>query len=218
MENSNKAKFPHMVSIYPKLSDFFVDFFGALIPGIVFTAILTIVIINYFWNVINIFNLFYFKDHKYIIDNMFRVPDISNYVHSILFILFIVISYTFGFIFLRFGPRPPDQISFRRFLIKEINNNNKEIDYLLETYSEIEINENTSKEKRLNVVKEASKNLLWPYDHLEELLIKRNVPNLAKMIDWGKGKKQKANRTKVNAIKEAIQFHFPDHYGIIARH
>lgn len=216
MNDFSKDKLPQMINIYPKLSDFFVDFFGALIPGIIFTAILSIIVINYCLDIIIVFNLYYFKGQRLIPDNMLNVPHLSNYIHLILLILFIVASYTFGFIFLRFGPKQPDQTSFKRFLKKR--RNEEKIDYLLKTYSNIKIDGQTSKEDKLLAINEASKNILWPYDHLHELLMNRSVPNLAKMIDWGKGKEQKANRTKINAIKETIQFHFPDHYGIIARH
>lgn len=220
-----------------RISDFFVDFFGALIPGIVFTAIFLTILINLALIILSIClnNLSTFEMQKLsIIERILRVNDLSNLFkqfYFLLFMIFIVSSYIFGFIFQRRGARLPDEKSFIRvydpregqsvheIVFIEGNRVNKLLSYFIE-----KLNNNKYISKKLSKillklkVKESMKNTIqalhWPYKDLIKFLGNR-VPHLTKMITWGKEKPP--SRREINAIKEAIQFNFPDHYGPIAR-
>lgn len=218
MSDSEKDKLPNIIKIYPRLSDFFVDFFGALIPGTIFVSILVFLLVDYTYIIITILDYYIYKNHPVSIEQLTKIPEVSNYIYLILFIFYIFISYTFGFIFLRFGPRKPDKESFKLFLKREIKN--KFINYILEIYSEKTIDDNTTMKERLVAINKTYNKLFWPYAHLHHYL-KDSVPIIAEMVNWGviNGvKKQNPNRTQINAIKEAIQFHYPEQYVTLSRH
>jgi hypothetical protein len=58
----------------------------------------------------------------------------------------------------------------------------------------------------------------WPYLHLKKYLSVRLKP-LAPLVIWDDEEKSNIQRSKtiMNAIKDSIQFHFPDKYSTIAR-
>jgi hypothetical protein len=213
MDHLAKEKLPSVVRIYPRFSDFFVDFFGALVPGIIFTAILIIFFMNYTLLIIDILNV------EYYFDQIKTLSNLLTYFDFVSFMLFILTAYIFGYMFLRRGPIRPDKKSFKRYLMKKLFSEDKkdrdEIQYILDTYENDEIRDIYS------IAIHAIKELHWPYHHLHGFLGKY-MPHLAKMIDWGELDKKtvpnRPTRMKINAIKEAIQFHFPNHYGIIAKH
>jgi hypothetical protein len=232
-----RDKLPYTMRIYPRLSDFFVDVFGTLIPGIIFTAISFIVTLFFSMMVVPIIYNYFVKDSikRFSIICINDIPTIPTYLYFWFSILFIVASYVFGHIFYRLGPKLPDQKSFKFIyntiycdnpvhIIKKINTThirNINIKWMrlinkLSYYINTNLLYLISKRRRL-VLKE-SKNLNWPYKDLDKYLYKRS-PHLSRMVTWGGKNKadMKPSKIMMNAIKDAIQFHFPEKYGTIAR-
>ena len=88
-----------------RISDFFVDFFGGLIPGIVFTATFLLILVNLCLIILSICSacLSAPGTHKLsIIEQLItirNIPEISVYFYFLFTIIFIVASYILGFIF-----------------------------------------------------------------------------------------------------------------------
>jgi hypothetical protein len=113
-----KEKYFYKPPIFFRISDFFVDFFGTLIPGIIFTAILLFFIIDILIIIIlfmcNVMQIIPCIEIKFIKD----IVTIIKEFYFILIVFFIVSAYIFGHIFYRFGPKMPDQKSFLRIFDK----------------------------------------------------------------------------------------------------
>jgi len=219
----------YKLPIYFRITDFFVDFFGTLVPGMIFTACLFLIVVGIFIIILSSLNniLPVAKDIKvYAYEIYYYVKPLISIFYLIFIILFIVSAYIFGHIFFRLGPKQPDQKSFLRIFESVYDDDWVHQVHLIE-YK----NENISDKKKLSKFKklgpherwliaqkeENIKKLQWPYLHLGKYLEKR-LNWLIELVPWHREESEvKRSKTFMNALKGSIQFHFPWKYSTIAR-
>lgn len=183
-------------SAYEKinLKGFLVDFFGILVPGLLF-IIFSLLALG--WPILifseRICNTSVPFDIITIINSLTTIASIE------LTIFILMVSYVIGTIFFRRDPKLPDEKSYNKFV------------------KPYQIKDPTSW-----VVREDKDGLdiQYPYRYLYEYLKKRNLLHLAKLVPW-KGTKPKtyARRTKIfiNMLKTRFEFFYPDKCGSIIK-
>lgn len=180
-----------------------VDFFGSLIPGIIFTGISSIIILLVLFSSIEIiylifpinnnleFNLFSFTNNISAIVSSFRFE---------LIIFFLFLSYVLGHIFYRQDLKVPDKLSFSR--IRSEMNDKQLKEWVAKNESEVE----------------------YPYTNLQGYLESRGLKHLSQMVPWSRNDKKDKNkehikRTKyfIGILKIRLSYYCPDKCGTLIR-
>lgn len=188
-------------SAYEKinLKGFLVDFFGILVPGLLF-IIFSLLALG--WPII----IFSEQIYEFLFNAKFELNVLSiinsfTTVTSLGFIILILmISYVVGTIFFRRDPKLPDKRSYEKYV---------------KPYQK--------KEDRSSwVVREDDDgtDLQYPYRYLYEYLEKRNLDHLANLIPWkGAEPNTYSRRTKIfiNMLKTRFEFYHPDKCGSIIK-
>ena len=165
-----------------------VDFFGSLMPGILFTGISILLVLTVFYSSIETINLIFQHNSSSEISintfvNFFYTI-IDNF-HFELSIFLLVFSYVLGYIFYRQELRIPDQASFNRIKKKQ-----KIEEWVAQNVEEVE----------------------YPYDHIYRYLDSRGLLHLSKMVPWSIKNGENIKRTKyfINILKIRLLYFNPD--------
>ena len=187
-------------STYEKinLKGFLVDFFGILVPGLLF-IIFSLLALG--WPIL------IFSEEVY--EFLFKVPvelDILSIINSFstvtsigFIILILMISYVVGTIFFRRDPKLPDKMSYEKYVKP----------YQIKDPSSWVVREDKD-----------GLDIQYPYRYLYEYLERRNLIHLAKLVPWkGTEPNTYSRRTKIfiNMLKTRFEFYYPDKSGSIIK-
>jgi hypothetical protein len=177
--------------------DFFVDFLGSLVPGILYTSAAGFTLLFSWW--------FLCRSIIEILDPTQNLHvqgvDALNQFRYELLVFFLVLSYVMGHLFYRKDPKGPDQAS-AEFLLKKLGPG-EPVDMAI---------------RRGDGVSPAD--VRFPYLYLSEYLEGRGLSHLAALIPW-KGEKPETHhlRTKmfINILKIRLHYLVPDKCGEVTR-
>jgi len=188
------------VSAYEKinLKGFLVDFFGILVPGLMF---IVFSLLSLGWPVL----IFTERIYELIFNSSmsFDILPIINSLSTIssieLTIFILMLSYVIGTMFFRQDPKSPDEKSYTKCV------------------KHYQVNETTSW-----VVREDKDGLdiQYPYRYLFEYLEERNLLHLAQLVPWkGTEPNTHGRRTKIfiNMLKTRFEFYYPEKCGSIIK-
>jgi len=216
------------------IREFLVDFFGALMPGMIF---LILFVVSFLFPVI-----FFVQTLICILD---KSQDTSgelidvNYleviekmplgINVILFFLFLIFGYVFGTLFYRCDPKEPDYKSFLK-IVKTFTEENHLKNWVVQVkYTKTD---DIKHIKAGEVIKDPQKvdkstvdisQVQFPYNNLKAYLLFRGRKDLADLIKWkveNQGKHELVNqRSKIfiNALKIRLQFYFPEQCSTIIK-
>lgn len=204
------------------LSAFIVDFFGALIPGLLFVFLLMtsfIFPIYIFIKSLTVTSQLEQISFTYFIQRL----DSFAIVELTLFVL--MISFVVGSFFYRLDPKKPDSKSCTRTL-KRMSEDGKQ-NWVERIKFEEEVQKDYLKKrfflrpfyyirfifKRNLQYRRESKKFEFPYRFLQKYLTSRGLFHLADKVTW-KGENdddyKKRSKNFINVLKTRIAFHFPD--------
>lgn len=227
-----------------QLRDFFVDFFGSLVPGLIFTIITGTILI---WGTLLVY------DSGRVALCTAPIASSSSSaaeLHTVeataeesapayagaqrlfgrfrfeIVVLLVVASYVIGHLFYRCPPKKPDEHSAKRVWDQLIA--------AARAKEEVRAAEKIEEAARKYVIKNDSPaawkdddgefDVQFPYLYIGEYLDHRGLRHLAEFIPWwrdtpGSTKEQKMKRTKmfINILKIRLQFLVPERCGLIAR-
>lgn len=209
---------------------FIVDFFGALVPGLMFffLLILTLVFPTYLY----IKTLVQSDNQKNFIEylNLINKVDKFGLIEIGLFIL--IVSFVIGTFFYRLDPKKPDGKSCRKTIRK-----------FKSSYDKDNWVEKEPHERVLNVIKKIyrkrfilvrpifylyyliirnkklEKRYQYPYRYLKKYLKSRGLDILSDKIPWDgdDASYKKRSKTYINILKMRIAFHYPAKCGTIIK-
>jgi hypothetical protein len=183
------------------LSELVVDFFGSLVPGLIFTfSIIVLFGLPLFSLLAILSRLLDGEDYPDAVALLTTVGTLLNpyWLEVLLFTL--VVAFVAGHFFYRQDPKLPDSKSFKRIkpaLQEDI-------------------------QKQSWVILDA-KDCEFPYKNLYGYLTHRGLEHLAQFVPWRQDTpataKKTIHRTKnfINILKIRLAFHFPEKCGAIAR-
>ncbi|ADQ80345.1 hypothetical protein Palpr_2209 [Paludibacter propionicigenes WB4] len=190
-----------------EISDFLVDFLGALCPGLLFC--LAIVLTFGSTSIYLIYQIkalvsIYLPHNENI--NAYRFLDtFSSFVKGFSFYFALVVlvsSYVLGQFLYRKDPKDADNASYLRILKKENKKNKNWGGDWVEHYKIDELK---------NCVVE------YPYRYLKSYFEKRGLLHLAKIIPWDETDFTKRSKTFINLLKIRINYYRPDCMGEILK-
>jgi hypothetical protein len=180
------------------LKGFLIDFFGVLVPGLLF-IIFSLLTLG--WPIILFIQSFQKRIFNSTIsfDAVKEISSFSTIVVLELSLLILMASYIVGTIFFHKDPKEPDEHSYGKCLKSE-----------------------SIKDPESWVVQKDSEgktDVQFPYRYLHEYLSARELFHLADLVPWkGKEPETYTRRTKIfiNTLKTRLEFLFPEKYsGII---
>lgn len=205
-------------SIKPKLSyrEFLVDFFGALMPGILFFIFTTMGILIQIIISLILLEKIYSKDKSLILDygiELFKkLIEAPNILLFVTFLIILLIAYVIGTLFYRRDIKVPDLASF----IKSASHfKDDELDNWVVKIKKK--GEYISNPKEINTNNVKDRHVQYPYNNLKGYLISRRRIDLAKKIPWSPEESNKRSKTFINLLKIRIQFYFPQAYNTIIK-
>lgn len=183
------------------LRDVIVDFFGSLIPGIVFTGM---ALATFAWPLFSLISSLVDLQASQTTPSIIaqKVVTLINPIRLEVFAFLIMLSYVVGHLFYRQDPKKPDQKSFE--YIKRQYEKSGQPDHLK------------------HWVAQEVKDCEFPYSNLHGYLKQRGLDHLAAMVDWQPDLDSThpgVRRTKnfMNILKIRLAFHHADRCSAIAR-
>jgi len=189
---------------YPRVYDYFVDFFGILIPGVTFWLLFLLML----------YGLYYCWASTWRDNCVVPLAEINTFRWELVFFS-IVISYILGFLFFRKGPKEVDIKSIKA-QYKSIKDDNPPIkgsaelklekatdhpkgyrriyDHL-KRYLIIKLPIKSETEPNYTTKIDYSKDFQWPYEYLKRYLNYR-LPHLAKLVPWEPPKPANKNKSE----------------------
>jgi hypothetical protein len=180
-------------SAYEKinLKGFLVDFFGILVPGLLF-IIFSMFTLGWPLLILTDDICDSLCNYHLSLDILKIVGSLNTIINIELGILILMVSYVVGTLFFRRDPKLPDEYSYKK---------------CVKPYQ--------IKDSAGWVVREDKDGLdiQYPYRYLYEYLMKRNLVHLAKLVPWkGTDPNTYDRRTKIfiNMLKARLEFYFPE--------
>ncbi len=198
--------------------DLFVDFFGSLVPGFLFTMITVPMIV---WTGATLLG-----------KTPGSGPDkswVSAIPNSVLFTLLIVVSYVVGHMFSRRDPKVPDQKSLAYILRTNWDDLSRSVvQPKAADRDRFQVESGRGVAARIRSwfeIRRKARELAegaggqFPYSHLRTYLSKRGLDHLARHVPWDGDSEQIDQRSKlfINLLKIRIQFRSPRKCGDIVR-
>ncbi len=180
---------------------FLVDFFGALVPGIlfIFLSFLALVYPTYIFLKV----LYMVIDPTAVIDTtgmFYEIVRLDTALSIELCVLLLVGSYVVGSMYFRMDPKKPDFHSYMQ-----------------------SSRGSSEKERAGSVVQvrgDETPDVQFPYRYLKEYLNIRGLEHLARMVRWSGEDKVthiKRSKTFINTLKIRLEFYFPASCGTITK-
>jgi|WetSurMetagenome_2_1015567.scaffolds.fasta_scaffold72890_2 hypothetical protein len=180
-------------NFWMSIREFFVDFMGSLIPGILFLSFATTIIVFFCILLCGIFTP--------------NIPECTGVFtkallsfHTEAIIVFVILSFVLGCVFFRMDVKVPDDQS-ARYIWRKTNP---------EYYGDCAV----------GFVDDIF-DTQFPYVCLREYLLRRGLDHLANKIPWsGLNKNSLKQRSKmfINILKIRLQYHFPEKCSEIVKH
>jgi hypothetical protein len=175
--------------------DFFVDFLGALVPGMLFLLGLALILLPTLHAVFVEFlgqpRVSLGSSLRTILESTQNTP---NTLWIIGFFVIVAISYVVGHLFYRRDPKKPNQHSFRK-LTKGKSPDELVSDYACSSADDCE----------------------FPYPFFDAYLVKRGHEHLLPLVRWKKDHRDQRSKTYVNMLKIRLRYHCPHKCSSIIR-
>lgn len=179
---------------------FIVDFFGALVPGLLFIFLSFFALGWPIWLFMTELQIFIASNATPPLELFKQIRELSTVLTVELSILLLVASYVIGTLFFRRDPKAPDHISYEQ--------------------SSKKFDEDERKGWVVQKDESGKEDVQFPYRYLREYLSKRELTHLAAMIPWeGKDQATHLKRTKtfINMLKIRLEFYFPEKCGTLIK-
>ncbi len=179
------------------LQEYFVDFLGGLVPGVLFLVAATLSIVPAFYSLGAALSQKHGEPFLQVLQELFRA--IQQTPSAIWFILFaggILFAYIIGHIFYRHDPKTPDRKSFPRLKKQQENDQDETL------------------RRNLGCTNESECEFPYPYYHL--YLEQRGFGHLCSLVPW-KGSSYHRSKGYINLLKIRLRYYFPEKCGTIIR-
>lgn len=180
------------------ISDFLVDFLGALFPGLLFLTLLLLTLgstILYFFHQIKLILFMYINNLEdlNILNILENIHKISKYYAFYLLLIVLIVSYIIGQFLYRKDIKEVDTASFiqiwnkmsneeKEGWVEKMDDNNKSTNFIIE----------------------------FPYRYLKKYFEHRKLNHLATLIHWDDKDLKARSKTFINTLKIRLQFYHPD--------
>lgn len=192
-----------------RIQDYWIDFWGALLPGVLFSIAAISSLLPTFSLIVKIFS--FEIDESFtqtVIHFLIFSKDTPNTIWLAIAIALIALGHVLGHMFYRQDPKLPNQQSFSTVSKKMTRALNKPKPDEIELMYKKDL-ACTSKE-----------DCEFPFPYLQTYLEKRGLDHLSSFVVWGIGKEPDLNRrTKnyINILKTKLRFYFPNRCNTIIR-
>lgn len=224
-----------------------VDFFGSLVPGMVFILSATATLVWSLTATLLAFTLG--SSPRYgnlgVVGAIDLVRQVIDPFSLEIFVLVVLLSYMIGHTFYRQDPKEADRRSFERLYphrraemprwewMRPLGPGRWRPAFLRRIVMRLPAQLPEEHRQRLDAelltcVADDRKSCEFPYDYLYRYLVNRGLVHLANMVDWGRVPPAETDRTRqaveirrsknfINILKIRLNFYFPDKCGAISR-
>lgn len=186
------------------MQEFFVDFLGGLVPGILFTMALVIVLWPPLSTLVRVSNGGErFSAGEQIRSMLSATANTPNMIWIALFAGWILIAYLLGHLFYRRDPKEPNRASFRRVS-----------GFSAEKW--LSLSDDTREELRRNYGCTTPSECEFPFPYLDDYLEARGHDHLLPFIRWTANADYRS-KTYINLLKIRLRYYVPERCGQIVR-
>lgn len=202
------------------IEEFFVDFLGGLVPGVLFLVSAAGVVIPVLHSTLRERGRTNHPDLEgAVFGALSAVKDTPNALWVAVFLVFLLVAYVVGHLFYRHDPNRPDRRSFR-YLARNANyrDHKKQVSSPRRAWLWVvrpwELDNATMLREELGC--DAPADCQFPYPHYDEYLKKRGLDHL---LPWAQWTERPEFRTKnyINRLKILLRHHSPDRCASIVR-
>lgn len=184
-------------------SELFVDLLGSLVPGVLFTFLASVCLL---WPAIAAFYAVHLPIDLSSSVSLAAFQAVTAFRFEIV-VFMLAFSYVVGHFFARQDPKLPDEKSFRR---------TNPVPGTDPVFGPQDGMVRYEKDEFGKIVADVQ----FPYKFLKSYLSTRGLDHLADLVLWDGSSSQlqkKRSKAFVNILKTRLHFHYPEHYGQIAR-